>query len=189
MPEDSIMDMVNNIEPLYNDKMALFDQWLGQGDAWSKEKATKDARALASHFAEALESGYVRGKYRERDINQAAREMLEEFDDYKEQAIQEVVERERIPWKPEEMTPEDVEFAKRCDGIAKKIGVELLREIIPASPERIRKALETGDSHLNTIPLRKWDQAAGQIPYLPSKGLSLSEKVCALKHVAKWYYA
>jgi hypothetical protein len=46
--------------------------------------------------------------------------------------------------------------------------------------------LETGDPHLNTIPLYQWDTSAAAIR-VPS--LSLSEKVCVLKHVAKWHYA
>lgn len=42
-----------------------------------------------------------------------------------------------------------------------------------------------GDKYLNTIPLYKWDAAAANVH---APGLSLSEKVCALKHVAKWHY-
>ncbi len=68
------------------------------------------------------------------------------------------------------------------------IGVDELKKLIPSSPEKIRKALERGDKHLNTIPLRKWDAAAAEIPE-EGFNFSLSEKVSALKHVAKWHYA
>ena len=39
------------------------------------------------------------------------------------------------------------------------------------------------DIHLNTIPLKWWDCKAFRI-HLPSKGLSLAEKVCICKHYA-----
>lgn len=190
MLQDSIMDMVNNIEPLYNDKMALFDKWIEEGDAWSENEARAEARALAGHFAEAVEAGYGE-KYTKGDINRAITEMLEEFEDYRDEAVKAAVEQVQHVPTPEEMamTPGEVEHAKKCEAIAQRIGIDILRELIPASPEKIRRALDRGDKHLNSIPLRKWDQAAARIPYLPGKGLSLGEKVCALKHVAKWHYA
>ena len=187
MPQDSIMDMVNNVESLYNDKNALYDKWVEEGDAWSEESARPQAVAFAAHFAEAIESmeGFT-GKYRERDFQKAADEMLEEFEEYREEAIKAAVKRERAPKAPEPMTPEDVEHAEKYELLARRIGIDYLKGLIPASPERIRKALETGDRYLNTIPLRKWDMAALSVR---EQDLSLSEKVCALKHVAKWYYA
>lgn len=189
MLQDSIMDMVNNIEPLYNDKNALYDKWVQEGDAWSEAAARQEALAFAAHFAEAIESteGFDE-KYKESDLEEAADEMLTAFEDYREEALKAVVERAmRVP-KPEDfvMDPGDVEHAKKYDELAKKIGIERLRELIPASPEKVRKALASGDKYLNSIPLRKWDAAAMSIP---ERGLSLSEKVCALKHVATWHYA
>jgi hypothetical protein len=182
------MAMVNNVEPLYNDKNALYDKWVEEGDAWSEAAARREARALAAHFAEAIESmeGFE-GTYKKRDVEAARDEMMREFEEYREEAVKAVVQRERAPQAREAMTPGELEFAAKCDTIARSIGIDLLKGLIPASPERIRKALETGDNYLNTIPLRKWDAAALGIPYM--EGLSLSEKVCALKHVAQFHYA
>ena len=56
MPQDSIMDMVNNVESLYNDKNALYDNWIEEGDAWSEDAARPQAIAFAVNFAEAIES-------------------------------------------------------------------------------------------------------------------------------------
>ncbi|MCJ7609763.1 hypothetical protein MUP00_08875, partial [Candidatus Bathyarchaeota archaeon] len=100
--------------------------------------------------------------------------------------IKAIAERPREVLTPEPMTPADVEFAEKCEALAQQIGVDLLRDLVPASPELVRKALEQGDKYLNTIPLRKWDAATTAIE---GCDLSLSDKVCALKHVAKWHYA
>lgn len=183
MPQDSIMDMVNNIEPLYNQKMAMFDEWVEQGDIWSEREARDEARALSEHFAEAIGEKYGRN-----DIEQAVSEMMEEFEEHRDYVIKEAVERETHVPTPAElnMTPGDIEHAKKCETLAQLIGIDVLRELVPATPEKIRKALEKGDKHLNTIPLRKWDQAVAAIP---GREFTLSDKVCALKHVAKWHYA
>jgi predicted urease superfamily metal-dependent hydrolase len=189
MPQDSIMDMVNNEEPLYNDMNAMFDKWVEEGDVWSERSALSEARALAAHFAEALEmSPYIDGKYSPSDIREAADQMLEDFEQYRDEAIAAAVKHAQHVPTPEELTMDwgDIRHAKKCEGLARKIGIDRLKDLIPASPEKIRKALEKGDKYLNTIPLRKWDAAALSIQ---GPGLSLSDKVCALKHVAKWHYA
>lgn len=181
MPQDSIMDMVNNIESLYNLKMELFDRWMEEGDAWSKETAMEEATNLAGQFAASLSERYSR-----RAIVEAAGEMLEEFEEHREDTIREVARRERTPQAPQSMTPGEIEHAEKYEALARKLGIDQLRELIPASRERIQRAIETGDQHLNTIPLRKWDAAAAGIRV---PGLGLMEKVCVLKHVAKWHYA
>jgi hypothetical protein len=77
-----------------------------------------------------------------------------------------------------------VEHNAKYDEIIEKAGgVTSLRFSIPAPIEVIREALANGDEHLNTIPLQRWDHAA-QFAWLP-RGLSLAEKVCTLKRVAK----
>lgn len=76
-PEDSIMDMVNNVEWLYLKKMALYNEWLGlpQDPSYPRER---DFGRLARYFARMLG-----GNYRIQDIKDAKREMLEEYEDYK----------------------------------------------------------------------------------------------------------
>ena len=104
--------------------------------------------------------------------------------------------------------------------LALRLGFDDLGQLVPATPERIRAALDAGDEHLNTIPLVAWDQAAllgapGPIacprcgrcgpdpkytddwpqsklgvtarllPWSRVPGLSLAERVCALKEVAR----
>lgn len=187
MPEDSIMDLVDNVESLYNRKAEVFDRWMAEGDAWNKSLAQLKALRMAERFArEVKEMGLVTGRYKKSDLRQFADEMLAEFEEHRDYQIKVAVERSRTPQPPEPMTPEAVEHAEKYEELARKIGIDVLQQLIPAPPEKIRKALETGDPHLNTVPLRHWDAAAAaiQIP-----GLSLSEKVCALKHVATWHYA
>lgn len=183
---DSIMDWVNNDERLYNIKMAMFDRWVEEGDSWSKEDAVDEALVMAVDFAKIIGQRYSRSA-----IAEAAKEMMEEYVEHREYAIKAAVEHARHVPTPEEleMTPGDIEHAKKYEEVARNIGIDILADLIPASPEKIRKALEHGDKHLNTIPLRKWDDAAAAIPRERVKGLSLAEKVCALKHVAKWHYA
>lgn len=79
MPEYSIMKIVNNTRPLYDDKNGLYRKWIREGKDWNLANARKEARALAAHFAEAIET-IVHGKYSSADINKAAEEMIEEFE-------------------------------------------------------------------------------------------------------------
>lgn len=51
-------------------------------------------------------------------------------------------------------------FEKYRD-LALALGLEELSAILPVSRERIVRALEGGDEHLNSITLATWDKAAG----------------------------
>jgi hypothetical protein len=51
-------------------------------------------------------------------------------------------------------------FEKYRD-LARALGLEELSALVPASRERIERALASGDEHLNTISLASWDKAAG----------------------------
>lgn len=189
MPDDSIMDMVNNIEALYNDKMALFDKWVDEGDVWGERQAYREATDLVKHFAESLEgSEMVEGEYSNTDIRNAVEELMEEFIEHREEELKARIKETTRVAKPEELVMDagDIEHAKKYEALAQKLGIEKLKEMIPASPEKVRKALERGDQYLNTIPLRKWDDASKRFVY---PGLSMSDKVAVLKHVAKWHYA
>ncbi len=192
MPQDSIEDWVNNESSMYDDRNSLFDRWLEEGEDWDRREAYKAIRALAAHFAEHIESfDFTEGKYSEREIDEAARDMLREFEtNYRDEAIRHRIEQASRKPSPEDakMDPGDVEHAKKYEELARKLGVEKIVPLIPASRERVRQALTRGDKHLNSIPLRKWDSAALQL-HLRERGLSLSEGVCVLKHVAKWHYA
>jgi hypothetical protein len=192
MPDDSIMDMVNNIEEMYSDKNAMYDRWVEEGEDWERREARSQAQALAAHFAEALESSeYIDGKYSEREIADAATDMIHEFlNDYYDEAIRHRIEQALKKPSPEDLKMDagDIEHARKYEELAKKIGIEKVKESIPVSPAKVRQALERGDKHLNSISLRKWDQAALNLS-LRERGLSLSEGVCVLKHVAKWHYA
>ena len=94
---------------------------------------------------------------------------------------------------------------EKYERLAQRIGVDALRRILPSTPERIRAAVAAGDEHLNTIALSAWDRAAGLLnPYrvhaeacrlhfrapwtlAVASGLSLAERVCVLKHVARFH--
>jgi len=90
------------------------------------------------------------------------------------------------------------EHEQKYDKIAREMGIRPLVRLIEEKKERIKKALEQGDKHLNTIPLKWWDSKCA----VDSKTLkpyfyppwnnykasqSLAMRVCVLKHVAKFY--
>ncbi len=186
MPQDTILEIVNNEEGLYNDLMALFDTWMEEGDAWSEDDALDQATDLSLQFAAMLQGEDPEDQYTASDILETANEIMDDFEEHRRFAIQEATKRERgaVPRPP--MTQGEIEHAEKYERMAQAIGIDVLQELIPASAEKIRKALETGDIHLNSIPIRKWDKAASGFH---RAGLSLAEKVSALKHVAQWHYA
>lgn len=96
------------------------------------------------------------------------------------------------------------EYYKRYERLAQELGVAAIRGLIPKSwHEAIRLAISNGDEYLNTIKLSKWDKLAGAIPlgrlgdfHLTTRGvwknpalhgLSLSQRVSLLKHVARYH--
>ena len=94
---------------------------------------------------------------------------------------------------------------EKYDALIEKMGgLDRLIRFMPVSKEEIKKALDEGDEHLNSISLYKWDKAAGRFsasPQADEKGdycmsftyeheiwpieLSLAERVCILKRAAK----
>ena len=124
------------------------------------------------------------------------------------------------------MTPHE----KQYDALARWLGLEAVKALVPFNAEQIRAALATGDEHLNTLALAVWDsrhkkpepercrccgqqmsrkadtpapqtgvwelyvaaatrdRAQGYDRRVPG-GWSLSNTVCVLKHVAKYYVA
>jgi hypothetical protein len=96
-------------------------------------------------------------------------------------------------------------FAK-YEALATEIGVNALRDLVPATRKEITDALTAGDTALNTVDLTKWDKAAGALPergnattrtgfvwgpvpaaFKNHRSLSLGERVCVLKHVARYH--
>lgn len=41
------------------------------------------------------------------------------------------------------------------------LGLSNLAPLIPFTKEHIKAAIESGDEHLNTLPIKEWDRAAG----------------------------
>lgn len=193
MRQDSIMFIADNEESLYMDKTDLYDKWVGEGEDWDEKDARKEARRLVENFRQKIESmEWFRDldePYSDSDVREAVDEVIEEFEEYREYALKKAVEFAAKPILTElpPMTPGEVAHAEKYDALARKIGIDLLRDLIPASPEQIRKALQKGDFHLNTIKLRKWDAAGDQIP--GKQRLSIAERTSVLKHVATWHYA
>lgn len=59
---------------------------------------------------------------------------------------------------------------------------------IPFSREQVEKAIKSGDIHLNTLPLKKWDIAANLLlngGFNIEFSSSLSDRVCILKQCAR----
>ena len=82
-------------------------------------------------------------------------------------------------------------------------GLKAIEPFIPFSLEEIKKALAKGDEHLNTLDMRKWDNASGfycqgsECRIIPSPiwnlyrqhhvtSVSCSQSVCLLKEAARW---
>ena len=70
-------------------------------------------------------------------------------------------------------------------------GLEKVKPFIPFSLEQIQKAIPK-DEHLNNLPIREWDRAAGWLWVLYRKNdirsASLSQGVCLLKEAAREWY-
>ena len=110
------------------------------------------------------------------------------------------------------------EHFEKYDALAAEIGIARIIEAIPFSADSVRRALDQGDEHLNSLPMKKWDQVTGyagwgvgRIEPCPTCGQKRrvkwsnrdfrklppfehgphtpSERVCLLKHVAKHYLA
>lgn len=187
---ETILDWVNGNEAkLYDLKSRMFDRWVDLGDALSKKEARRDAEVAVRLFARTIDreqAKYDKEPFTEEDVQTGIKEFLKEFEEYREEALENRVKQTTRVATPEEltMTEGEIEHAKKYDKIARKIGIERLQSVIPASPEAIRKALLRGDKHLVSIPSYKWDDAAAKI-----KGHYDHDVFMALKHVATWYYA
>ena len=73
------------------------------------------------------------------------------------------------------------EHRAKCEALARRLGVNAILAIMPATPKQIREAY-SADKHLNNIPLSVWDSVANRL--YAARGLSLAERVCVLKHIA-----
>ncbi len=209
---DDIMQWVANDEYFHNLIMRLYDKWTDDfvEGVFMESYAEKQAQAAIEEVAEALfAKGFWDSPYTEKEKREAVDEIMTDFEQYRDD---EIASRKKIetakPVPRPKMTPEDIEYTKRQEAMlvkigirqspdaadmteedAKKAGVEYLTShFMPASVERVRHALETGDQHLNTIKLRLWDDMAEKLGYRKYR-MSLSDAVGVLKHVAKWYYA
>jgi len=54
-------------------------------------------------------------------------------------------------------------FGDNYDAAIATLGLANLAHLIPFSPTEITQALESGDTHLNTLPIADWDRASGFI--------------------------
>jgi hypothetical protein len=83
------------------------------------------------------------------------------------------------------------EHVEKYEALAQALGIEALRELIPASPFEVLEAERIGWA-LNAIPLHKWDaQQDAVIALARAAGMeswSLAMSVCVLKHVARFHY-
>jgi len=194
--EDSIMLWVNNESSFYDDVRRMYDKWVEEGDLWSDLPARAEASNLIHHIAEAIEAmDFNQGEhYTAAQKKEAVDEVMDDFDDYRDEAIESAIKEVQRKPKPEDLNMDagEIEYAKKMEEMLKRMGprydIEMLRGYMPVSQQRIRQALERGDKHLNSISLRKWDDQAKMLGR-PWVGFSLADGVGILKHVAKWHYA
>lgn len=191
-PDSSIMDMANDTRQLYDAKCDVYDQWIEQGDRWSEDAAFKQALSLARYFAREVEHEMrdFNWKYRESDIHEAARDIMADFPEYREYEIERRVKHASRKPSPEDlqMTKGDIEHAENYDKLARRIGIEKLIGLIPVPADKVRQALLRGDKHLTSIKWRLWQNAVEKLR-VPGIYVPADEKVMALKHVARFYYA
>ena len=69
-------------------------------------------------------------------------------------------------------------------------GLDAVIPLIPFSLELIKDALEHHDEHLNTLPLKRWDNCVPSVKALCYRKagisyMSLSQGVCVLKEAAR----
>ena len=88
------------------------------------------------------------------------------------------------------------EHREKYEGYAKELGIVRLCALVPVNGAEIRAAIESGDRHLNSIPLPMWDCAHGAVMQMvrssdtfESGGWSLANTVSLIKHVAIYHYA
>lgn len=76
--------------------------------------------------------------------------------------------------------------------VVEDIGLATCTAYMPVSREEIQKALEK-DSHLNNIPLQKWDTMhpffKQQLVSIGITSVSISDTVCTLKQAARMWAA
>lgn len=185
---EPIINIADNTWEMYESKIRLFHQWFDLGDSFSGEKAREQTTQLVQSWAEEIRKEYGTGRYTRAEVAEAVEDVLGQYPEFAEYEMRSRLEFAQTPIRStqEELTDADREHIQKYEALAQRLGLEELKTLIPVSQDKVRQALERGDKHLNKIPLWKWDVAAGAIAV---PGLSLGEKVCLLKHVAKWHYA
>lgn len=94
------------------------------------------------------------------------------------------------------------EHYDKYEALTQNLGLHNLIGLVPATAKQISAALESGDQHLNSIPLPRWDKAVGYSAFPNNRDmryrwpevfrpttLSVAERVSLLKHVARYYVA
>ena len=66
---------------------------------------------------------------------------------------------------PEWRVKQKREHREKYEAMAQRIGIAKLVEAVPFSADSVRRALDSGDEHLNTLPLAKWDAAVGHFHF------------------------
>ncbi len=89
-PEDTIMELVDNVELLYNRKIALFDRWMKAGDSWREARARRQANRFGRQLARDLrDMDLIKGRYKKTDFEEFAEEVIRDFYEHREYVIKE----------------------------------------------------------------------------------------------------
>lgn len=193
MPEDSIMDIVDNTESLYAMLERLYQHWYRLGT--KPREMHEEALSLATVFARTIGQGHGQGA-----VRKAATEIFQGFKEHKRyheaklqsKAQAEAHEAKLVQFWEKSLSPEAAAHAKHYEALVRQSSIPILRDVlrdfVPASAAQMKQALEQGDFNLDSIPMETWLAAAEQVPYMSVGDLPPEEKVFLLKHVAKYHY-
>lgn len=85
------------------------------------------------------------------------------------------------------------EHYNKYDDLARRIGVDALRQLVPFQRREIVAALQSLDSALNSLPLEIWDTQHPLVKEHAHRARielwSIESSTCLLKHVAVYYVA
>lgn len=181
---------MNNVENLYLNIINSADRYSQLCDIAASNIALETKLAMYEEQArKAMHDPRHRHEFRngvaQAEFVQVAEKLNQYYDNHVREA--EAAGHPILPKVNLEKYADDPHKAK-WEAISQALGIDNLAQLVPAGPKKVKEALANNDPHLNTIPLAKWDAQNFNVQRLAQAvgygSWSLSDTVCALKHVA-----